>query len=76
MRSIYTGTPEPAELYCSNVYAYNTQGGNNVDDSSQGWIQGMGALEAEALPPPPFTFRLYLINMLRIIIKFYLSIIT
>ena len=43
---------------------------------SQGRIQGGGgggALGAEA--PPPFIFRLYLINMLSIIMKFCLSII-
>ena len=34
---------------------------------------GGGALGAEA--PPPFIFRLYLINMLSIIMKFCLSII-
>ena len=36
---------------------------------------GGGALGAEAPPPPPFIFRLYLINMLSIIMKFCLSII-
>ena len=41
------------------------------DDDLQGRIQG-GALGAEA---PPFIFRLYLINMLSIIMKFCLSII-
>ena len=44
----------------------------------QGRIQG-GALGAEAPPPPPppppFIFRLYLINMLSIVMKFCLSII-
>ena len=38
-------------------------------------IRGGWALGAEAPPHPTFTFRLYLINMLRIITKFCLSII-
>ena len=42
-----------------------------VDTIMQGRIQG-GALGAEA---PPFIFRLYLINMLSVIMKFCLSII-
>ena len=48
--------------------------GPESPDVSQGRIQGGGggALGAEA---PPFIFRLYLINMLSIIMKFCLSII-
>ena len=49
------------------------KGSSGADPGGGGGGGGGGALGAEGLPP--FIFRLYLINMLRTIMKFCLSII-